>query len=327
MRFHKILSFAFAAMVAPALAQTNGDFHLALPEHNGQLNFSAPGYEIVQYSARPNGDELGLRGSDAAGEIHFLVFLFDLSQKAPLTGAKCRDGEMGPEQKANHSLKILASSEITNPGALPVSLVDYSVKSDSGKQGYMARGFIAEGDLCGDLEFYSDRPIHASDDGLRSAFASLKLDLNYAPEFKDTFLYAQILFDDHLYAGAGPIYELALQRLAPAPGIDVKTMTRVLTDQAGMSYGISGNIAKARAIFDNAIATDPDYPMYYYNLACADAEVNKLADARAHLQEAFDRKANMIPGEKMPDPTQDDSFTPYRTNKEFWTFVKSLRPQ
>jgi tetratricopeptide (TPR) repeat protein len=191
----------------------------------------------------------------------------------------------------------------------------------------MTRGFIATGDLCGDLEFYSGRPIHFADGALHSVFASLQLDANSAPDFKDTLLYAQILFDQQSYRGAGPIYELALQRLAPAPGIDVKTMTRVLTDQAGMSYGISGNVTKARAIFDNAIAIDPDYPMYYYNLACADAEVNNLADARKHLQEAFDRKGNMIRGEKMPDPTQDDSFTPYRHNKQFWSFVEGLRSQ
>jgi tetratricopeptide (TPR) repeat protein len=108
-------------------------------------------------------------------------------------------------------------------------------------------------------------------------------------------------------------------------------MKRVITDQAGMSYGMSGNIPKARAIFEKAIAADPDYPLYYYNLACADAEEKDLAGAKKHLagakkhlQEAFDRKANVIPGENMPDPSHDDSFLPYRNNKEFWAFVEGL---
>jgi hypothetical protein len=65
--------------------------------------------------------------------------------------------------------------------------------------------------------------------------------------------------------------------------------------------------------------------LYYYNLACADAEEKKLADARRHLQEAFARKANLISGEAMPDPTKDDSFLPYRNDKDFWTFVKGLQ--
>ena len=62
----------------------------------------------------------------------------------------------------------------------------------------------------------------------------------------------------------------------------------------------------------------------YYNLACADAGEKKLSDARTHLQQAFDRKANMNPGEKMPVPAEGDSFLPYKSNKEFWTFIERL---
>ena len=101
-------------------------------------------------------------------------------------------------------------------------------------------------------------------------------------------------------------------------------MRRVATDQAGMAYGISGDTAKARSIFESAIAKDPNYPMYYYNLACADAQEKKLADARIHLQQAFARKGNMLPGEVFPDPSKDDSFLPYRNDKDFWKFVESL---
>jgi tetratricopeptide (TPR) repeat protein len=327
MRFNRFLCLILAVAAAPALAQSDTDFHLALPQHNGQLRFTADGYKVVQHSAKPNGNELGIRADNASGDIHFLAFLFDFSEHAPLTGDKCRDGEMSPALKADRSLKILANAEIPNPGGLPVSLVDYSMRLRDGRTEYSARAFIAAGNLCGDLEFYSDQPIHAADGNLHSVFTSLRLDPTYTPEFRDTFLYAQILYDAQLFAGAGPIYELALKRLAPSPGIDVKTMTRVLTDQAGMSYGISGDIAKSRALFESAIAKDPDYPLYYYNLACADAEQNNLSDARTHLKQAFDRKANTIPGEKIPDPTQDDSFTPHRGDKEFWSFVESLRTQ
>jgi len=98
----------------------------------------------------------------------------------------------------------------------------------------------------------------------------------------------------------------------------------VLTDQTGMAYGISGNLEKARSIFEAGVAADPKYPLYYYNLACADAGENKLTAARTHLQQAFAHRADLIPGEEMPDPTTDDSFTPFRGNREFWTFVEGL---
>jgi hypothetical protein len=56
----------------------------------------------------------------------------------------------------------------------------------------------------------------------------------------------------------------------------------------------------------------------------AHAEEKNLTGARINLQKAFARKVNMIAGERMPDPTTDDSFLPYRSNKEFWTFLEAL---
>lgn len=177
--------------------------------------------------------------------------------------------------------------------------------------------------ILGDLEFYSDTPITAEDADLRRVFASYQLDENYVPVFSDVLLYAQILYEAHMYKEAAPVCETALAKLSENPYNDARTMKRVATDQAGMAYGMSGDIQKARAMFDKAIAEDPDYPMYYYNPACADEEKN-LVDARKHLQEAFKRKANVVPGESMPDPTADDSFLPYRNNKGQRSFSDRL---
>jgi hypothetical protein len=103
------------------------------------------------------------------------------------------------------------------------------------------------------------------------------------------------------------------------------TMRRFAIDQLVMSLGMSGNLNLSRKYAQMGIETDPDYPLNYYNLACADAEQGKEADAKLHLQQAFDRKANTLPGEKMPDPTQDDSIQKLKKNKEFWGFVQTLK--
>jgi hypothetical protein len=327
MRTFGLISGLLLIASVPTLGQDSksDDFNLTLPDHNGHLSWSADRFKIIQTSAKANGEEIGLRGSDGAGGIGFLGFLFLLPQESPMTSVKCRDSMLSHERSSNGSLKIGETSETANPGSVPVALVDYSSKGNDGKMHYMARGFVATADICGDLEFYSEAPIHFADASLHRILASFKLDPNYVPQFKDVFLFAQILYDTQQFAAAGPLYEEALKKMKAKPPEDAKTMSRVLTDQAGMSYGISGNIAKARAIFEQAIATDPDYPMYYYNLACADAEENKLGDARKHLQQAFDRRANMIQGEPFPDPTKDDSFTPHRDDLAFWTFVEGLR--
>jgi hypothetical protein len=302
-----------------------GEYKLAFPNHNGQLRWSAPGFKIIQSSVKPNGNEIGLRGQDETKRITFLGFLFLFSDQAPLTSAKCRDGVMEPEKKANKSLKVLNTSEVKRDGALPLDLVTYTTDVRGSKTQHMVRGFIADGDICGDLEFYSDSTISVDDNAIKNAFASYELDQTHVPRFNDVFLYAQMLYNMHSYKAAGPMFEAALAKMREEhpPGNET-TMTRVLTDQAGMSYGISGDISKTRAIFQKAIVADPNYPLYYYNLACADAVEKKLKDAEVHLQQAFDRKANVTAGESMPDPTKDDSFLPYRNDEKFWAFVEGL---
>lgn len=322
-----VIASIFVCAVA-AFAQAPGkqpivdaDVKISLAAHPGQLLWHADGFKIVETSAKPNGQEIGVRGVDRSGRLFFLGFLFLVPEQSPLTSAKCREGVLG-ELKRNPKTKILATSEAERSDKIPLALVSYSTQGDDGKTWHSVRGFVATGDTCGDLEFYGEDSIDAADAGLKSIFDSYRLDPSYVPRFNDTFLYAQVLYQHQMFAAAGPIFEQALAKLGDDK--TQQTMRRVTIDQAGMSYGISGNIPKARALFEAAIAKDPDYPLYYYNLACADAEEKNLADARIHLQQAFARKQNMIPGESMPDPKKDDSFLPYRDDKDFWSFLQGL---
>jgi tetratricopeptide (TPR) repeat protein len=267
--------------------------------------------------------EIGIRGRDADGQLHFLGFLFVVSGERALTSAKCRDGALEPEKKQNKTLKVLGTSQQSSQGNVPVELVTYTAQGADRSTSHMVRGFVATGEVCGDLEIYSNTAITADEPRIKQIFASYTLDPSYVPKFKDLFLYAQILYKDQRYKEAAPLFEAALAKLEDNK--DSATMRRVIIDQAGMAYGISGDTKKARALFDAAIAKDPEYPLYYYNLACADAQENKLADARIHLQQAFERKANVIPGEALPDPAKDDSFLPYRNNKDFWKFIETLQ--
>jgi tetratricopeptide (TPR) repeat protein len=328
----RIASFFIALVMAgfPAHAQRekDTDFKLTLPDHTGQLRWSADGFRVVQNSAKPNGREVGIRGKDASGRLTFLGFLFLVPEQAPLTSAKCRDGALGVATKRNPLMKITGTSESTPTGGPPIAFVSYTAPSRTNATVYSVRAFVATNDICGDLELYSEKPISAEDADLKKLFASYRFVEEYTPEFDDIFTYAQVLFQAHQYKEAAPLFEAALAKLGATGRSSLpsaKAARRVATDQAGMSYGMSGQIAKARALFEKAVAQDPDYPLYYYNLACADAEEKKLADARRHLQEAFARKANLISGEAMPDPTKDDSFLPYRNDKDFWTFVKGLQ--
>jgi tetratricopeptide (TPR) repeat protein len=318
-----LLLHAAASSILARVPRDGEDFAIALPSHNGQLHWQADGFKIVQSSAKPNGMEIGIRGRDTDDRLHFLGFLFVVSEGGTLTSAKCRDGALEPEKKENQTLKVLSTSQLRRQDNAPIELMTYTAQGAGRPIIYMVRGFVASGDLCGDLEVYSNTPVTPDEPSIKKVFGSYRLDPNYVPQFRDLFLYAQVLYRDQRYKEAAPIFEASLAKLANDKAH--ANLRRATIDQAGMAYGISGDTNKARALFDEAIAKDPDYPLYYYNLACADAQEKKLADARVHLQQAFQRKANVIPGEALPDPAKDDSFLPYRKNEDFWRFIQSLQ--
>jgi hypothetical protein len=326
-RLETLLLLAACASSVPAQTQSTGDYRLALPDHKGQLMWSVDGFKIIENSAKPNGGELGVLGRDASGQITFLGFLFLAPETAPMTSAKCRDSALAQEKKTDPTLKIAGTFEVATPGSLPVALVNFTAANRDGSTTYRVRGFAATNDICGDLEFYSSRAISGEDADLKKVFLSYKLNAVYTPQFSDVALYAQVLFLHRDYRAAAPIFEKGLTMVphdgGPFPSATVAR--RIMRDQAGMSYGIAGDLAKSRSIFEKGIAADPDYPMNYYNLACADAGEKKLSDARLHLQQAFDRKANVNPGESMPVPTEDDSFLPYKDDRVFWTFLQGLK--
>ena len=103
-----------------------------------------------------------------------------------------------------------------------------------------------------------------------------------------------------------------------------KPLWYALIDNLGMSYGITGDLQKARETFEYGASKDPTYPLFYYNLACTYAEMHDGARAESYLKKAFDNKANVLPGETMPDPRTDDSFTDLMKDKEFRDLAEGL---
>jgi hypothetical protein len=99
---------------------------------------------------------------------------------------------------------------------------------------------------------------------------------------------------------------------------------RILVDNLGMAYGISGDLDRAEETFDYGVSQDPGYPMFYYNLGCTYAERNDMDRTMEFLKKAFSLKANPIPGESMPDPRRDDSFQRFMSNPQFRQFLDTL---
>jgi tetratricopeptide (TPR) repeat protein len=127
----------------------------------------------------------------------------------------------------------------------------------------------------------------------------------------------------HDYKKAIHFYSKALSLEKKKPTLE-KDIWRVLVDNLGMSYGISGNNNKAKEIFEYGLSKDDKYPMFYYNLACAYAEMKDLDNAIVNLKRAFEYKQNMIPGEEMPNPETDGSFSRYLKSEKFRRALEEL---
>ncbi len=125
------------------------------------------------------------------------------------------------------------------------------------------------------------------------------------------------------YKKAIKLYSKALKLEREEPTFD-RDVWRVVVDNLGMSYGLTGNHKKAREIFKYGLSKDKGYPMFYYNLACTYAEMNDLDNAIINLKRAFKYKDNMIPGERMPSPEADNSFARHLNNPKFQHALKEL---
>jgi tetratricopeptide (TPR) repeat protein len=100
---------------------------------------------------------------------------------------------------------------------------------------------------------------------------------------------------------------------------------RVLVDNLAMSYGISGKLKETEETLNYGISQDPEYPLFYYNMACVFGEKGEMDNALAQLRTAYKYKAHMIEGEDFPDPLKDDSFRNFFKDPKFVNAVHGMQ--
>jgi tetratricopeptide (TPR) repeat protein len=127
------------------------------------------------------------------------------------------------------------------------------------------------------------------------------------------------------YAQAVGPYSRALELEKQNPTLP-SALWHVLVDNLTMSYGISGDLKRAKETAEYGLSKDPDYPLFHYLLANTYAEMDDLDNAILYLKQAFARRKNVLPGERMPDPATDDSFRRFMKNEKFLAALKEINP-
>ena len=252
-------------------------------------------------------------------------FILFPNQSSKSNSAGCRTDAITPviDGMANLITERLDST-VTNSKGKSLAVTSYQLKlGNTGIKQHNLYAFFGDTATCAEVHLSLVGTKPNGETHLQAVLAAFNPDLDYQPTDLDYFRIGTLLFQRTPETSI-PYYRASLDHMPPAS--ERTTMHRVTTDQLVMALGISGDLAASRALATKAIAADPDYPMNYYNLACADAEQGDAANARIHLQQAFDRKANTIPGETLPDPTTDNSILKLKSDAAFWQFVESLAP-
>jgi len=154
--------------------------------------------------------------------------------------------------------------------------------------------------------------------------ASVKILQPFSHSSVDHFFFGSHYYYGKKFMKAILHYEKAMAGEQQNPLLG-KSLGRVLIDNLGMAYGETGNLQMSKKTFEYGISKDPTFPMYYYNLACTYAEMDKLEKAVENLRMAARYKNNMIPGERPPDAFKDPSFKQFLNHPKFIEAAKAFR--
>lgn len=144
------------------------------------------------------------------------------------------------------------------------------------------------------------------------------------PNSRELLDIGNALYRQDNYAQAIPAYQKAFDLEKAKPQLD-RALWRVLIDNLGTAYKMTGQLSKARALLEQGMQADPTYPMFHYHLAGTFAEMNDFDHAMQSLRTAFRHRKNRNPGDRgMPDPLQDPSFQRFMKNETFRNSVHDL---
>jgi hypothetical protein len=332
----KIVVFLIAVFCSICgLAQGSGNqVEMAIPGVTGILQLDV-GPTKFETRVRPDGKEVQLRALDRSDHLGITVFLQRVD--FPASAEKCRD-EWWPGTKK--SMAVRRDDLQESPVKDGIARVEYIVPEFQGMKVRLKtiHAYLGNRDLCAEVhltkpgfdprdqklfeevlstvKLLPDRST-GGDQGQITAATPSDGALKYFREGSKYYLQQD-------YSTAATSYQKALD-LEKQKRTLSEEYFRVLVDNLGMSYGISGKLQQAKTTFEYGLTQDPEYPMFYYNLACTYGETKNMQQAIEELRLAYKYKGNLIAGEALPDPLKDDSFRYFVSDGGFVKAVTDMQ--
>jgi hypothetical protein len=332
---------ALITLISPAARpQSGGPQEKLLVSYPGKtwaIEIDSPGFVVGTREHQPNNREYLVANDPATGMVVSVMLEKD---NGPADSATCPDYLLKRVKSlpADFTVTDVRSSQIADMAVIEY-LIPVAQKIPVRQKNFVA--CLAHEDVYVDVHL-SKAQFHDSDESLftdvlkkvrvsdlaasappdHSSTAPTKQSIS-GENVMDYFREGSRYFLAHDFHNAIGPYQTALDLEKKSPQLD-RTMWRVLVDNLGMAYGITGDLNRSEETYSYGLSKDPNYPNFYYDLACVSAERKDMDKTMEYLQKAFARKANVISGETMPDPRQDDSFQRFMSNDRFRKFVDSL---
>jgi tetratricopeptide (TPR) repeat protein len=312
------------AQDAPAAVKSD----MWLPGKPWALELDGTGFATLANELQPDGRRYFL-AENAKTRIVASVFLE--AAKAAVKPGECKHS-LEEKAKRNSSLASGSLKGVTYRESGEMQILEFTLPELDGvpKSQKNIFGCLIKGDVFVDIHiskvFFkaADQPLF---EALLQSFHFVPWEATSTPvptgNSLKLFQEGSRYFLAHQYREAIAPYRKAFEIEKNTPTLN-KNLWRVLIDNLGISYGIAGDLTSARDALTYGVSKDPDYPLFYYNLACVTAEKGDLPDTENYMKLAFERRGNMIPGETFPDARVDDSFQKLLLQKEFRQFLNSL---
>ena len=290
---------------------------LSLPAKDWGVVLNLPGFAVKSVETKPDGRRYMVAENETTNVVVSLT-LEEVKSGGP--ASSCRDSLKN--RTKNVPLKI---KDVRFSRSGDVDVMHYRVPELRGQsinqESMFACQFYDNSFI--DLHVSKVNYVAADEQLFSDVLRSMHLD-TVQRSSKELVEQGSRFYLQHDYKGAIGPYSHALELEKANPKLE-KSLWYVLVDNLGMSYGITGDLQKAKETFQYGVSKDPTYPLFHYNLACTYAEMGDAAEAGNFLKKAFEYKANFLPGESMPDPRKDDSFKKLmKNNKEFRELTDTL---
>lgn len=289
---------------------------LSLPTKDWGVVLQLPGFAVKTVETKPDGRRYMLAENETTNVV---VSLTLEETKSVVRASSCRESL---EQKTKSAPMNIQDVRFARSGE--VDVMRYMVAEFRGQRVNQENIFACQSydNTYIDLHVSKVNYVAADEPLLADVLKSMHTD-KVQKSSMELVKEASRLYLQKDYKGAIGPYSQALELEKADPKLG-KPLWYVVVDNLGMSYGITGDLQKAKDTFEYGVGKDPTYPMFYYNLACTYAEMGDATEAGNYLKKAFEYKANALPGEGMPDPRTDDSFKKLMKNKNFRELAEGL---